>query len=67
MKVGELIKKVHLYKGQGITLIDHSTATTFKTCGRYTFDKDSDEIERLMKLKVNTFDVNEDGLRIYAE
>ena len=67
MKVNELMKKVHLYKGQSVTLIDHSTATTFKTSGRYAFDIDSEEVERLLKLKVNTFNVNEMGICIHAE
>lgn len=67
MKVKELISKAHLYGDQKVKIRDHSTAATFITQDRYTFALDSDEVERIHQLKVNTFEITELGLLINAE
>lgn len=67
MKVKELIQKAHLYSGQKIRLNDHSTKKTYETVDRYNFNIDRDEAERISKLKVCTFEVDIDGLKIWAE
>ena len=66
MKVKDLLAKVHLISGQNIKLIDHSTITTFCTKNRYTFGLNSDVVERLMKLKVDSFTVCDAGLTVHA-
>ena len=66
MKVRELTAKVNLISGQNIKLVDHSTCKTFITKERYAFDLGSDEIERLLKLKVNSFTVCNTGITIHA-
>ena len=67
MKVGDLIKKVHLYGEQKIKVNDHSTGQTITTKDRYCFELDSDEVQRILKLKVNSFEVGEAGLTVWAE
>ncbi len=67
MKVRELMRHSHLIQGQKTKLNDYSTAKTFITVDRYCFDIDSNEVERLLNLKVNSFDVSEFGLTIHAE
>ena len=67
MKVGELIKKAHLYTEQKITIRDYSTMKTFVTLDRYCFEFDPEEVERICKLRVNSFDVSEQGITIHAE
>jgi len=67
IKVGELIKKVHLYGDQKIKVNDHSTAQTITTKDRYCFELDSDEVQRILKLKVNSFEVRDTGLTVWAE
>lgn len=67
MKVKELILKAHLRLSQRITLNDRSTATTFVTKDRYCFGLASEEVERLLKLKVNSYNVADTGLTIWAE
>ncbi len=67
MKVRELMKHVHLIKGQKTKLNDYSTSKTFITVDCYCFDIESEELERLLSLKVNTFDVSDYGLTIHAE
>lgn len=67
MKVKELMLKAHLYGDQKITVVDHSTQQTFTTKDRYAFEMDSDEVERIIRLKVNSYNVNEKGICIYAE
>ena len=67
MKVRELMKHAHLINGQKTKLNDHSTDKTFVTVDRYSFDVGSDEVDRLLNLKVNSFDVSGFGLTIHAE
>ena len=67
MKVGDLIKEVHLYGEQKIKVNDHSTAQTITTKDRYCFELDSDEVQRILKLKVNSFEVRDTGLTVGAE
>lgn len=67
MKVKELMRKVHLYGEQRIMVNDLCTQQTITTKDRYCFELDSDEVERIFNLKVNSFEVNEKGLRIWAE
>lgn len=67
MKVKDLITKAHLFGSQKITLSDRSTAQTLTTSDRYYFDVDSEEAERIFKLKVNSFEVGADGIKIWAE
>lgn len=67
MKVRELMKKVHLTATQKVKLNDCSTASTHITEGRYDFGYESEEVERLLSLKVNSFAVNDNGLVIWAE
>ena len=67
MKVRELISKAHLFSGQKIKLNDMSTGQTFITKDRYAFDIDSEEVDRLLCLRVNTFNVNNTGLIIWAK
>lgn len=67
MKVKELIAKAHLYGEQKVKIRDHSTATTFITRDRYTFALEAEEVERILKLKVNTFEITKEGLLINAE
>lgn len=67
MKVKELVKKVHLYAGQRITVNNYATGKTYRTDDRYGFSIGSDEAEAMYNLKVNSFDVCADGLKIWAE
>ena len=67
MKVGDLIKKAHLYGEQKIKVNDRSTAQTITTKDRNCFELDSDEVQRLLKLKVNSYEVNAAGLTVWAE
>ncbi len=67
MKVGDLIKKVYLYRERKIKVNGHSTAQTITTKDRYCFELDSDEVQRILKLKVNSFEVGEAGLTVWAE
>lgn len=66
MKVKDLLAKVHLISGQNIKLIDHSTVTTFFSKDRYAFGLNSNVVERLMKLKVDSFTVCDAGLTVHA-
>lgn len=67
MKVRELMKKVHLTANQKVKLNDYSTASTHITKGRYDFGYESEEVERLLSLKVKFFEVSDKGLVIWAE
>ena len=67
MKVKELMLKAHLYGDQKISVFDYSTQKTFTTKDRYCFELDSDEVERILRLKVNSYNVNEKGIVINAE
>lgn len=68
MKVRELMNHAHLLSGQKTILHDRGeTKKTYTTTDRYRFDLDSDAVEYLLHLKVNTFRCNDAGLVIYAE
>lgn len=40
---------------------------TITTKDRYCFELDSDEVERIMKLKVNSYEVSNSGQTVWAE
>ena len=67
MKVKDLVKKAHLYKGQSITVRDATTCTTYRSKDRYSFEHESTEKETIWDLRVNSFEVNADGLTIWAQ
>lgn len=68
MKVRELINHAHLLTGQKTVIHDvGETKKTYYSSDRYAFDLDSDTVEYLLRLKVNTFRCNGAGLEIYAE
>lgn len=66
MKVKELMNHANLLGGQKTILHDYSTQKTF-TADRCCFGLNSNEVERILKLKVNTFRTNDNGLEIFAE
>ena len=68
MKVRELINHAHLLAGQKTILHDvGKTKKTYISVDRYAFDLDSDTVEYLLRLKVNTIRCSDAGLEIYAE
>lgn len=68
MKVRELINHAHLLAGQKTILHDMGeTKKNYTSVDRYAFELDSDTVEYLLRLKVNTFRCNNAGLEIYAE
>lgn len=64
MKVKELMKVVHLYDGQETIVKDVETKEIFRTNGRYDFDKSVED--RVLDMKVNTFNISDSVLLIYA-
>ena len=67
MKVRELMNKAHLFDGQHVKLNDVTNQETYITVDRYAFELGSDVVERLLDMKVNSFNVSADGLTIWAE
>ena len=67
MKVGELIRRALLYGDQQIEVRDFSTKQTFLTKHRFAFELDSEEVARIINLKVNTFEISDRGITINAE
>ena len=67
MKVKDIIKKAHLYPGQAVTVNNVTTAETYKTKNRYSFEHEKVGSAAILNLKVNSFDVSADGLTIWAE
>lgn len=64
MKVKELMKVAHLYDGQETIVKDVETKEIFRTNGRYDFDKSVED--RVLDMKVNTFNISDSVLLIYA-
>ncbi len=64
MKVKELMKVAHLYDGQETIVKDVETEEIFRTNGRYDFDKSVED--RVLDMKVNTFNISDSVLLIYA-
>lgn len=67
MKVRELMNKAHLFNGQRTKLNDVTNAKTYVTVDRYAFELGSDLTERLLNMRVNSFNVSANGLTIWAE
>lgn len=67
MKVGQLIKKAHLIKGQKIVIQDVSNKKSVASRDRYDFNCSEEEEKRLMNLRVNSFYVHDTGINIWAE
>ena len=66
MKVKELMSHANLLSGQKTILHDYSTKKVF-TANLQCFGMDSCEVDRILKLKVNTFRTSDKGLEIFAE
>ncbi len=58
------MKKVHLYGNQKIKVRDFSVQKTFVTKDRYCFELDSEEIERICRLKVNSFEIDDQKMLV---
>lgn len=67
MKVRDLTLNVNLNRAQKITVNDRRTAQTLTTQNQKCFELGSDEVERVLNLKVTSFEVSDLGLRIWAE
>lgn len=67
MKVRELMNKVWLLNGQHTKLNDVTNQQTYVTVDRYAFELGSDVVERLLNMKVNSFQATAEGITIWAE
>lgn len=67
MKVKEIMLKAKLDKSQNVVIRDMSTAETFKTApGTIVLGLESEEVKRIINLKVTHFSFNDTGIIILA-
>lgn len=70
MVVRGIIKHVHLYPGQNITIYDvtnRNNKVKYFTSDRCKFEWEYETFTYLMDLKVNSFRCDDSGIEIYAE
>jgi hypothetical protein len=66
MKVGDLIKKAGIYKGQSIQVVDHSNNTVEGITYKMPYMVDKKLSEKLTNTMVNSFNVSQEGIRIHV-